>query len=68
MPKFIPWKRFFESVRKQPKANRQRWLGLWVFNDYGVTLRPELVGWKQPPLALLEAFALLDTQKESTIH
>jgi hypothetical protein len=68
MAKFIPWKLFFESVAKQPETSRQRWLGLWLLDDYGVTLRPELSGWQEVPLALLGAFALLDTQKETTIH
>jgi hypothetical protein len=42
--------------------------GYWRFDDYGVTLRPELAGWKEIPPALLDAYALVNTQKEATLH
>jgi hypothetical protein len=65
---FIPWHLFFEALAKQPKSYRQRWLGLWLFDDYGVTVRPELSGWQEVPPALRDAFALLNIQEETTIH
>ena len=65
---FAPWHLFFEALAEQPETSRQRWLGYWRFDEYGVTLRPELAGWKEIPPALLDAYALLNTQKETTLH
>ena len=68
MKPFVPWRLFIEALANQIEARRQRWLGLWLFDDYGVKLRPELAGWQEIPPSLREAFALVVTQKEPTIH
>jgi hypothetical protein len=65
---FVRWDLFFEALAKQPEMNPRRWLGLWLFDDCGVTLTPELTGWQQIPPALRDAIALVSSQNETTIH